>query len=481
LERSGINPTMTIAASQRTMLTLGYEHFRDDRVADRGIPSYNGRPADVDIATYYGDPNNSPVRARVNVASAAIEHQAGRFNLSNRVSFADYDRGYQNFVPGAVSTDKTFVALSAYNNATARRNVFNQTNLTYGASTGPIRHTFLSGVEAGRQLTDNFRNTGYFGNTSTTVSVAYSNPTISVPVTFRQSATDANNHLETKLAAAYVQDQVEVSRKLQVIAGMRFDYFDLRFHNNRTAENLRRIDNLVSPRAGIVFKPVVPVSIYGNYSVSYLPSSGDQFSSLTTVTQQVKPEKFNNYEVGMKWDLHRDLALTTAVYRLDRMNTRSTDPNDPTRIVQTGSTRSNGYEIGFNGGIVRAWRISGGYAYQDAFISRATTSAIAGARVPQVPRHMFSMWNNWQVMPRLGTGLGIIRRTDVYAAIDNSVVLPAYTRADAAVYVSLTEKIRLQANVENLFNTKYYVNADSNTNISPGSSRAVRVGLTAAF
>ena len=98
----------------------------------------------------------------------------------------------------------------------------------------------------------------------------------------------------------YVQDQIELSRYVQVIAGLRFDHFDLHYHNNRNGDDLRRIDNLVSPRAGLVFKPVAPVSIYGNYSVSYLPSSGDQFSSLTTITQQVKPEKFTNYEVGVE-------------------------------------------------------------------------------------------------------------------------------------------------------------------------------------
>ena len=62
---------------------------------------------------------------------------------------------------------------------------------------------------------------------------------------------------------------------------MRFDRFDLAYHNNRNGDTLGRVDNLVSPRAGIVVKPVGPVSIYGSYSVSYLPSSGDQFSSLT--------------------------------------------------------------------------------------------------------------------------------------------------------------------------------------------------------
>ena len=54
-------------------------------------------------------------------------------------------------------------------------------------------------------------------------------------------------------------------------------------------------------------------------------------------------------------------------------------------------------------------------------------------------------------------------------------------RADAAVFFRLTEKMRLQANIENLFGTRYYLNADSNMNISPGSSRAVRIGLIARF
>jgi catecholate siderophore receptor len=226
---------------------------------------------------------------------------------------------------------------------------------------------------------------------------------------------------------------------------------------------------------------VPTLSLYGTYSVSYLPSSGDQFSSLTTVTQQVKPEKFNNYEAGIKWDFRRRLSLTSAVYRLNRDNTRSTDPNDPTRIIQTGSQRTNGFEIGVNGNLTRAWSIAGGYAYQDAFIARATTSALAGAQVGQVPHHTFSLWNNYQIRRRVGAGLGILHRSDMFAAVDNSVTLPGYTRADAAVFFVLTERVRLQANLENLFDKKYYLNADSNTNISPGSPRAVRVGLTARF
>jgi catecholate siderophore receptor len=81
----------------------------------------------------------------------------------------------------------------------------------------------------------------------------------------------------------------------------------------------------------------------------------------------------------------------------------------------------------------------------------------------------------------LGVGLGIVDRSDMFAAIDDAVILPGYTKLDAAVYVSLTEKIRLQAHLENLLNTKFYLNADGNNNISPGSPRGARVGLIARF
>ena len=481
LERYGVNPTATLILGPKTAVKLAYEYFYDQRTADRGIPSFRGRPVDVPIETFFGNADNSTAWVGVNLASASIDHQAGRFNIRNRTMFGDYDRFYQNYVPGAVTADKSSVAISAYNNATKRRNVFNQTDITFTASTGSIRHNLLAGAEVGRQLTDNFRNTGFFNNTATSILAPLSNPTITTPVTFRQNATDANNHIKTNLAATYVQDQIEINRYLQVVTGVRFDYFDLQFHNNRNGQELRRVDRLVSPRAGVIVKPVTDLSIYANYGVAYLPSSGDQFSSLTTITQQVKPEKFNNYELGAKWDIRRDLLLTTAVYRQDRTNTRATDPNDPARILQTGSQRTNGYEIGLNGRVTSKWSMAGGYAYQDAFISSATVSAAKGAQVGLVPHHTFSLWNNYKVLPKLGLAMGIVHRSDMFAAFDNTVVLPGYTRADAAVFFSITERWRLQANLQNLFDRKYYLNADGNNNISPGAPRGARVSLIARF
>lgn len=481
LERFGVNPTLTIVAGKQTQIRLAYEHFRDNRTADRGIPSYGGRPSDAGISTFFGNSDLSFVHARVNLASAVVDHQIGKLNIRNHTLVGDYHRMYQNFVPGSVNGDKTRVNLSAYNNATRRRNIFNQTDLTYAAKTRSVRHTLLAGTEFGRQISNNFRNTGFFNNTATVISVPFVHPTIDTPTTFRQNAIDANNRVQATVAATYAQDQIELSPKLQVLAGLRFDHFNLQFHNNRNGDNFNRADNILSPRAGIVFKPVEPLSLYGNYSVSYLPSSGDQFSALTANTQALEPEKFTNYEFGAKWDVRQSLSLTTAVYRLDRTNTRATDPNDPTKILQTGSQRTSGFEAGLNGSITRAWNILGGYAYQDARITSTTITAPRGARVAQVPRHTFSVWNHYRFDGSWAAGLGVIHRSNMYAAIDDRVILPGYTRADAALFYTINEKLSLQTNVENLLNKKYFINADGNDNISPGSPRAVRFSLTWKF
>jgi catecholate siderophore receptor len=137
--------------------------------------------------------------------------------------------------------------------------------------------------------------------------------------------------------------------------------------------------------------------------------------------------------------------------------------------------------VSLNGNVTPAWAIAGGYAYQNAYVTSATASAAAGAQVGQVPHNTVSLWNNYRVHPKLSAGVGLLYRSDAFVAVDNTVTLPASTRVDAAVYYSVTAKTRLQLNVENMLDANYYLNADSNTNISPGSPVAVRVAVTTRF
>ena len=479
LNRFGLNPGIAVALGARTMLRAGYEFFSDERTVDRGIPSFQGRPSGADIHTFFGNPDESRSELQAHSAGALVEHTTGGgMVIRNRSRFANYDKFYQNSFPGAVNADGTQVSLSAYNNATDRRNLFNQTEMVVGGSTGGIGHTLLAGVEIGRQETENFRETGYYNGTATSFAVPFGQPTVATPIEFRQSATDADNRATASIAGVYLQDQIELAPWMQAVLGVRYDRFAIDFHNNRTSESLDRTDDLLSPRAGLVFKPAEVVSLYGSYSVSYLPSSGDQFSSLTATSSTLEPEQFTNYELGAKWDLRPSLSLTAALYRLDRTNTSAPDPADPARVVQTGEQRTTGWEVGLSGNVTGAWQVVAGFASQNAEIESTTSAAKAGQKVALVPERTFSLWNRVQVLPGLGIGLGVVHQSDMFAAIDNTVTLPGFTRADGALFLRLTSLLSAQLNVENVTNERYYATSHGNNNIMPGASRNVRISLT---
>ena len=160
------------------------------------------------------------------------------------------------FAPPASMATASAVQIVGYNNATDRRNLLNETEVTYPLVAGGISQTLLGGVAIGRQITDNMRNTGYFHDSATTITAPLSDPIVAVPVTFRQSATDADNHSTATSISLYGQSQIYLSRHWQAIVGARYEHFDVDFQNARTNESLSRSDDLVSPRAGLLFKPV---------------------------------------------------------------------------------------------------------------------------------------------------------------------------------------------------------------------------------
>jgi catecholate siderophore receptor len=406
LERYGINPTVAFMMSNSTTARVGYERFHDDRTADRGIPSFGNRPAPGDPETFFGDPELSTTFATVDAFTAGID-QAFRNGmlLRNRTRIAAYDKYYRNvYASGAVGADGRTVPIAAYDNGTQRQNFFNQTDFNFRAVTGRAAHTLLVGSEIGRQATDNLRTTGYFTSispTATTFPVALSEPTISTPVTFRPSATDANNHGVATIAAAYAQDQIEWSPQFQTIVGLRYDRFAVDFRNNRTGQTITSLDYLVSPRAGVVYKPVAPLALYTSYSLAYVPRAGEQLSSLSLTNQALEPERFINYEVGAKWDARADLSVTAAIYELDRTNVAIPDPIDPTRSLLVAGQKTQGFELGVTGNITPRWTTVGGYTYQDGRITQTiSATARAGAALAQVPAHNFSLWNKYNVTRR---------------------------------------------------------------------------------
>lgn len=486
-ESWGFNPTAAIRLGSNTLVQIGYEHFDDKRVADRGIPSFQGRPlATTNISTFFGDPTQSPTYARVDAFTAAIEHHfTPDITVRNRTRYADYDKFYQNIFPGALNTAGTLVSISGYNQATERQNFINQTDLNANVQTGSIRHTILAGAEFGRQDTDNLRLTAFFPSvspTTTSIMVPVTSPTISMPLTFAPNATDASNHGVVNFQAVYLQDQIEILPQLHAIAGIRYDRFTVDFFNRRSNTRFETQDNLWSPRVGLMYKPLETASVYASYSMTYVPRAGEQLASLSPTNQALKPEQFKNFEIGAKWDLEPNLSLSIALFQLDRSNVAIQAPNNPALLLLVDGQTTKGVELAATGNVTDRWSVIGSYAYLDGKITAAQSATIpAGSMLPMIATHSFGLWNRYNITDDFGVALGVIHQGDRYAAADNRVTLPAFTRVDAAVYYALTETLSLQLNVENLLNTRYYIFAHTNDNITPGSPVFARLGLAARF
>ena len=397
--------------------------------------------------------------------------------------YADFDKFYQNVYAGnAVDGGTGLVPLAAYNNEQLRENFFNQTDLTFSAETGSVGHEFLVGLELGEQVTENLRMTGLFNGTDLSFLVPATDPMVSVPVTFAPTELDNDNRGRATIAAVYVQDQVQLSQKWQAVVGLRYDNFDMDFTDRRGAGvNIETSDDLVSPRGGLIYKPVDNLSLYASYSMTYIPRSGAQLASLTLTNAAFDPEEFENVEVGAKWDVSPALSVTAAVFQLDRKNIIIVDPNDPAVSLLVDGQRTEGVELGVSGQVSDSWSIQGGYAYQDGHLTEQASLFPGGRRLAQLPEHVASLWNRYDFSPAWGAGLGVIYQSEMYASADNAVTLPSFTRVDAGVFYTLSERLRMQLNVENLLDERYYPNAHNNNNITPGSPLAVRVGVTANF
>lgn len=484
-KRSGLNPTLTYKLTEQTSLALSYEYFDDERLTDRGVPSdpRTNKPLQTRRSLYIGSPDNSISTVTVDAFSATLSHEFDNgATLINQTRYADYDKYYDNVFAGAYNPETDLISISSYNSATARKNLINQTDLTFEIKTGSINHKLLTGVEYSEQDTDNRRLTGYFSDigvgTSNTL-VPLNNPVYNGVITYRAAGNDADNHSDAVAKAVYVQDQMELSEQWVAVMGVRYDQFSVDLYNNRTNVELSSDDDLLSPRAGLIYKPVTDVSVYVNYSKSYVPRAGEQLAGLSATTAALEPEAFVNRELGLKWDLNDNLALTTAVYKLERTNVAVTDPADPTALLLVDGQNVKGAEFELNGQFMTGWDYIFGYSHQDSEIEAPAASR--GKVLAQVPRNKVSIWNKYQFNEMWGVGLGFVAQSDSYIATDNLVTLPGFGRIDAAIFVNPADKLRLQLNVENLTDKRYSASAHNNNNIMPGSPVNARLSMSYKF
>ena len=473
----GVAPTIGVKLGEKTRISLAYEYIEDDRTTDRGVPSFGGLPISGFDTTFFGDTAINRSEVTAHFARLRLDQELGEglsFNVIGQ--YATYDKYYGNILPGAVNAARTMVSLSGYRSTTTRDNWIGQANLVWNGNTGALKHTLLVGVEASDQSTLSNRDDARFGGAAS----------LSVPLALRITVpastwvANSNSQSAVRSLSAYVQDQIEIGEHLQLIAGVRYDDFRIVATNLNGGAVTGRSDGKWSPRLGLVIKPQANISLYASYAKSFLPQTGDQFTTLAANLQTLAPEEFRTLEAGAKWDVTPGLALTAAVFQLDRTNTRATDPLTGNPVL-TGASRVRGFEASLAGQITENWQASLGYAHQTGEIRTTTTAAPAGRKLDKLPRDQVSLWTRYNVSSSIGFGLGVVHQSSQFATISNAVVLPAFTRIDAAVYFDVTDRFAVQFNVENLTDAGYYPSAHTDNNIAVGKPLNARMTARLKF
>ena len=492
-ERIGVNPTARVSFNESTRLDLSYEYVDHERFIDRGIPTgSNGDPVERFDRVVFGDPNVNVTRLKAHIFMANLEHRFSD-SMKGKVTalYGDYDKLYKNFYAASYSEANSpgVVTLDGYVDTTQRENLILSGNLIKEVSFANMSHRFLLGAEYVDTSSDQDRWNTYWSETADdkeTFSVARPMGIIGGVGTnalggrtVNDFSVDQNDdtRVGVEVASFYLQDEMAVTNYLDIVLGARFDQFEIDVFNVPADDSRSKQDEEVSPRLGLVLKPMENMSLYASYSESFLPRSGEQFANINGSKGQLDADTFANTELGFKWDISPALSFTAAVFEIEQESPQVAD-NDPATLDVIKS-ETDGFELQLEGQLTEAWYISAAYSYLDGEQMGRTGSK--GLRPRELPENMFSVWNFVQFTPKLGAGLGLTYQDESFINNSNTARLPSYTRVDAALYYEWSDDLRVQLNFENLGDTVYFPSSHSTHQASVGAPFNARLAVTMDF
>jgi catecholate siderophore receptor len=476
-DRIGVNPTMAILLGPDTRLDLSYEYNDFDNFIDRGIPTgANGLPVEALSGVVFGDPDLNIANFESNVLRATLNHRFSD-DWKGRVtaSYGDYDKAYQNFYASGYDQATDLVTIDGYVDSLTRQNLVFSGHLIGEVATGPIDHKVIIGAELITTSSDQNRFDSFWDtNQSDTEIFNAANFRLQGGSAINAAGQRATNSFNTDLAddtrvtigtySFFLQDEIALNEHFDLILGGRFDTFDIEVFNAVNGETRTRVDEQFSPRLGVIFKPFENVSIYGSHSKSFLPRSGEQFDNINDDKNALDPNIFTNLEAGVKVDIRPDLSFTMAVFEIEESSPQVSDTDPATLDVI--DTKTTGFEAQLAGKITDQWSVLTGYSFLDG--EQVDRGGPTGLRPRELPEHSFSLWNNYRMTDRFGLGLGLVYQGDSFINNTNTATMPGYTRVDASAYYKLSEKTRLQVNVENLLDTDYFPTAHSMYEVTVG-------------
>jgi catecholate siderophore receptor len=487
LERRAIAPSITFKLQPQTSLTLQADYLKDTRLADQGVPSFRGRPADVPIETYYGAANGRSaayVQSEVASTTVTLDHAFDDgMKLHSVLRGYDYslNRNYTT-IEKVSATANPVVTIAQTRRLRDEKGYYFQNELSQKIQWGNMQHQLLYGLELGGQ-----HKSETLISRSNAASYSLFNPVLfGLPPLSDNIAPSADNQNRIHISGLYVQDLVTFNPQWKLLAGLRYDRLE-HTRDDRTARNidLNRKDNTVSPRLGVVFQPTEGLSLYAAYSRSFQPIA-DSFVFRAN-SDQLKPTQTQNQEIGMKLDVGGSASFSAALFNMSQTNIQVADPANTNFSTTVGKQRTRGLELSFAGLIAPQWELISGYAYLQGTITESTERTSAGTlfqgnTAALTPRHSLNLWVKHKFNEGYYLAAGGRAEAARFASPDNLTVLPGYGVVHlAAGYEAKVFDIAIT--LKNLLNRRYYVAAHGGANDynMPGEPRSLLVSARYRF
>ncbi len=477
-ERYNIAPVLRWQLSDDTALILEGDYLHNRHPMDRGLTRYPNQAGDLSRDRFLGEESAGKLTNQNATTQLRLEHQLdSQWMLRGGIQYLDGSLDGGAVENNGLAADGRTVGRNYSERWLNWNDLAVQANLEGRFDAAGLAHTLLLGVEF-----DDFNYDSQIDRSGGATSdfpidlydPVYGQP---LPALTRTTTYDDEN---LKSYAFFLQDQIALTERLTAQVGARLERFEQRYENKLTpAGSWDQAHNAVSPRFGLIYDLTEELAVYANTSRSFKPNRGADRSS-----QAFDPEKGIAHEVGIKYELpEHDLSVTAALFHITKENVLTSDPLDSNYQVAAGEARSRGFDISVAGNITPQWRVIGGYAYVDAEVTESSNASMpTGTRLANVPRHSFNLLDTYEFaegpLAGLGVGMGVKYVGDRKGgATSTAFDMDAYTTVDLLAYYPLTERVRLNLNLNNLFDEEYEERAWGNIWAYPGAPRALQAGI----
>ncbi|NCJ08619.1 TonB-dependent siderophore receptor [Synechococcales cyanobacterium C] len=455
-----VSPTLSYRLGEDTDLSLSYEYLRSDGDWYDGLPR-NPIFSDLRRSLFVGEPDVNSRTEESHFGNLTLDHRFNE-NWQIRSGFAlkfSQIQGARFRSTFLIEPDGTMERIYQFDPFANNDTYSIQTDLSGRFNTGSIAHQLLFGIEFSRTTSDQA------SSVASADSINVFNPVYGAPIPTVFDRVSERFGDRTQTIGLYLQDQVTLLPNLNLLIGGRYDFvnqtsrFQLFDTDAETPLDEASEDDFYngafSPRVGIVYQPIEPISLYASYSRSFVPNN-----AFTRTGELIEPTRGTQYEVGIKTDwLDGRLSATLAAYQITRTNELRVDPEDDSFSIAAGEARSRGIELDLAGEPLPGWNIIASAFLNDAVVTVGDEFTPEGARLVNAPRVGASLWTTYEIqrgdLQGLGFGGGIFYSGEREVLIPNTFELPANVRIDAAIFYR-RDNWRVGLNFKNILDRTNY-------------------------